>query len=171
MLIFSVQQSDSVIHTHIWFSYAHTYTHTHTHILFHILSHGGLSQDVGYSSLCCAVGPRCLTRPFRTLERSCLSFAKKFSPRVSCVLHSLAPWLERVSPQHRSGPHTLDSTINNGTVVAPLIYSWKQWMSEKYWSSRLIFFAEEQVKRLTLWSFSLWGSGVLLSRALTLISA
>ena len=37
-----------------WFSYI--YTH-----LLHILFHYGLSQDIEYSSLCCIVGPCCLS--------------------------------------------------------------------------------------------------------------
>ena len=48
-LVFSVQRSASVIHT---------YTHTHVYFfLFHNLFHHGLSQDIGYSSLWCKVGP------------------------------------------------------------------------------------------------------------------
>ena len=34
---------------------------TYIYILFHILFHYGLLQDIGYSSLCCAVGPCCLS--------------------------------------------------------------------------------------------------------------
>ena len=46
VLISAVQQSDSVVHIYI---------------LFHILFHYGLSQDIGYSPLCCTVGPCCLS--------------------------------------------------------------------------------------------------------------
>ena len=45
-------QSDSVLHTH---------THTHTHILFPILFSYRLLQNIEYSSLCCTVGPCCLS--------------------------------------------------------------------------------------------------------------
>ena len=38
-----------------WFSYTYIY------ILVHILFHYGLSQDIEYSSLCCTVGPCCLS--------------------------------------------------------------------------------------------------------------
>ena len=45
--------------------YTHTHTHTHIYIyiyiLYHILLHYGLSQDVEYSTLCCTVGPCCLS--------------------------------------------------------------------------------------------------------------
>ena len=37
----------------------HMYTHTHT-FFFYILFHHGLSQEIGYSSLCCTVGLDCL---------------------------------------------------------------------------------------------------------------
>ena len=47
--ISAVQQSDPVIHTHI-------YIHSFSRIIFH----HGLSKETGYSSLCCAVGPHCL---------------------------------------------------------------------------------------------------------------
>ena len=47
MLISTVQQSDSVIQI-----YMYIYI-----LFFHILFHSGLSQDIGYSSLCCTVGP------------------------------------------------------------------------------------------------------------------
>ena len=43
------------------------YTHTHTHIVFHILFHYGLSQDIGYHSLCYAAGPCCLSIPWITV--------------------------------------------------------------------------------------------------------
>ena len=33
----------------------------HVHILFHILFHYGLLQGIESSSLCCTVGPRCLS--------------------------------------------------------------------------------------------------------------
>ena len=46
VLISSVQQSDLFICIYI---------------LFNILSHYGLSQDIEYSSLCCTVGPSCLS--------------------------------------------------------------------------------------------------------------
>ena len=38
-----------------WLSYRCIY------ILFHILFHYGLSQDIEYSSLCCTIGPCCLS--------------------------------------------------------------------------------------------------------------
>ena len=37
------------------------YVYVYTHIAFHILSHYVLSQDIEYSSLCCTVGPSCLS--------------------------------------------------------------------------------------------------------------
>ena len=52
MLISAVQQSDSLIHTYIYI---------YIYILFHILFHYGLSQDIGYSSLCFTVEPCCLS--------------------------------------------------------------------------------------------------------------
>ena len=48
VLVSGVQQSDSVIHSHV---------HTHTHILFQILFHYRLLQDIEDSSLCYTVGP------------------------------------------------------------------------------------------------------------------
>ena len=57
MLISVVQQSDSVIHTH-------THIYIYIHILFYILFHYGLSQETGYSSLCYAAGPCCLSIPY-----------------------------------------------------------------------------------------------------------
>ena len=37
------------------------YIHSYTYILFlNIISHHGLPQEIGYSSLCCTVGPYCL---------------------------------------------------------------------------------------------------------------
>ena len=44
VLISAIQQSDSFIHAYIY-----------------ILLHYGLSQDIEYSSLCCTVGPCCLS--------------------------------------------------------------------------------------------------------------
>ena len=38
-----------------------SYTYIHTYILCHILFHCGLSQDIECSSLCCMVGPCCLS--------------------------------------------------------------------------------------------------------------
>ena len=34
---------------------------SHTHSFSHIIFHHGLSQETGYSSLCCTVGPHCLS--------------------------------------------------------------------------------------------------------------
>ena len=45
MLIYTVQQCDSVIHINAFF--------------FHILCHYGLSQNIEYSSLCSTIGPCC----------------------------------------------------------------------------------------------------------------
>ena len=53
VLISAVHQSDSVIHIYI---------------LFHILFHYGLSQDIGYSSLCYTVGSCCLGQTFINSE-------------------------------------------------------------------------------------------------------
>ena len=36
-------------------------TRAYTYILFNIIFHHGLSQETGYSSLCCTVGPQCLS--------------------------------------------------------------------------------------------------------------
>ena len=47
VLISAVQQSDSVIHIHTFF--------------FNIVFHYGLSQGIGYSSLCYTVEPGCLS--------------------------------------------------------------------------------------------------------------
>ena len=47
VLISAVQQSDSVIHIYTFF--------------FNILFHYGLSQEIGYSSLCYTVAPCCLS--------------------------------------------------------------------------------------------------------------
>ena len=44
VLIFTVQDSDSI-------------THTHTYIIFHY----GFSQNIAYNSLCYPVGPYCLS--------------------------------------------------------------------------------------------------------------
>ena len=41
--------------------YIYIYIYIHTHIYFQILFHYGLSQDIEYSSLCCTVGPCCLS--------------------------------------------------------------------------------------------------------------
>ena len=38
------------------YTHTHTHTHTHTRVLFSILFHYGLSQKMGYSSLCYIVG-------------------------------------------------------------------------------------------------------------------
>ena len=51
VLVFGVQQSDSVTYTYIY---------THTYISFHILFHYSLLQDAEYSFLCYTVGPCCL---------------------------------------------------------------------------------------------------------------
>ena len=48
VFIYAIQQSDSVIYC------------IHIYILCHILFHDGLSQDIEYSCLCCAVGTCCL---------------------------------------------------------------------------------------------------------------
>ena len=48
MPISAVQQSDWVLHIYI-------------HSFFNILFHYGLSQEIGYSLLCCTIGPCCLT--------------------------------------------------------------------------------------------------------------
>ena len=37
------------------------YVHTYVHILFHLFFHCGLLQDIESSSLCCTVGPCCLS--------------------------------------------------------------------------------------------------------------
>ena len=50
VLISAVHQNDSVIHIYIL-------------SFFYILSHYGLSQEIGYSSLCYTVGP-CLSIPY-----------------------------------------------------------------------------------------------------------
>ena len=52
VLTSAVQQSDSVIHL---------YTS------FYILFHGGLSQDIGCSSLCSTAGPCCLSILYRVV--------------------------------------------------------------------------------------------------------
>ena len=39
-----------------WLSYTHIYI-----LFFNILFHSGLSQDISYNSLCCRVGPCCLS--------------------------------------------------------------------------------------------------------------
>ena len=45
-----------------WLSYTHTHTHIYIYIFFfNILFHYGLSQEIGYSSLCSTVGPCCLS--------------------------------------------------------------------------------------------------------------
>ena len=41
--------------------YTHTHTHTHTLSLSHTIFHHILSQETWYSSLCCTVGPHCLS--------------------------------------------------------------------------------------------------------------
>ena len=46
VFITATQENDSVIHTYIF---------------FHTLFHYGLSQDIEYSSLCCTLGPYCLS--------------------------------------------------------------------------------------------------------------
>ena len=47
--ISAIQQSDPVIQ------------HLHTHSFSYIIFHHGLSQETGYSCLCCTVGPQCLS--------------------------------------------------------------------------------------------------------------
>ena len=47
MLLSVIQQSDSMIHIYIH--------------LKNIIFHHGLSQEIGYSSLHCVVGPHCLS--------------------------------------------------------------------------------------------------------------
>ena len=39
----------------------HIHTHIYIYILFHIIFLYGLSQDIDYSSLCCVIGPYCLS--------------------------------------------------------------------------------------------------------------
>ena len=36
-------------------------SHTHIHSFSHIILHHVLSKEIGYSSLCCTVGPHCLS--------------------------------------------------------------------------------------------------------------
>ena len=61
VLITTILQSDSVLHTHTCVCVC-VCIHTYTYILFkNILSHYGLSQDIEYSFLCYTVGPCCLS--------------------------------------------------------------------------------------------------------------
>ena len=59
-LIYNVVPT-SAVHSH---THTHAYTHTPIYIYIHSFSHvifpHGLSQEIGYSSLCCTVGPHCL---------------------------------------------------------------------------------------------------------------
>ena len=50
--ISAVHHIDSVTHTH---------THTHTHTLSCTIFHHVLPQKIGHSSLCCSVGPHCIS--------------------------------------------------------------------------------------------------------------
>ena len=60
----SIQRIDSVF-------FVCVYVYVFTHTVFHILSHYVLSQDIEYSSLCCTVGPSCLsTLHMRILMRT-----------------------------------------------------------------------------------------------------
>ena len=59
MLISTVEQSDSAIHTYI---YVYIYIYIYIYISFFIIfSHYGLSQDIEYSSLCFIGGQCCLS--------------------------------------------------------------------------------------------------------------
>ena len=53
MLITAIQPSDLVTHIYI-------YIYTYIYVLFHIVFCYGLSQDIGYISLCSIIGP-CLS--------------------------------------------------------------------------------------------------------------
>ena len=48
------------IHTHIYI-YIYIYTHTYTDSFFHTFFHHVLTQEIGYSSLCCTVELHCLS--------------------------------------------------------------------------------------------------------------
>ena len=68
MSISAILHSDPVIHTCVYvciciflFSVTHTHTHIYTHSYSHTIFHHVLSQKIGYSSLCCTVGPHCLS--------------------------------------------------------------------------------------------------------------
>ena len=51
----SVEQSDPATHTH---TRAHTHTYIYIHSFFSYIP-PSLSQETGYSSLCCTAGPHC----------------------------------------------------------------------------------------------------------------
>ena len=57
-LISAVQQIDAVILAYI---YIYMCVCVFVYILFHVFSHYGLSQDTEYNSLCCTLGPSCLS--------------------------------------------------------------------------------------------------------------
>ena len=52
--IYAVQHSDLIICMCV-------YIYTHTHSFSHTIFHHVLPQEIGYSSLCCRVGPHCLS--------------------------------------------------------------------------------------------------------------
>ena len=66
-----------------WLSHTHTHTHIYTHFFSYIIFHHVLSQVIGYSSLCCTVGPHCLL----TLNKIvCI-----YQPQTPSTSHTLSP--------------------------------------------------------------------------------
>ena len=79
MPISTIRQSDSVVHIYI-------------HSFLNTLFQHGLSQEIGFSSLCCTVGPYCLP-----VLNVIVCIYQSHSPVHPIPTHSPPPWQTQIS--------------------------------------------------------------------------